>query len=85
MLEAAVEREQRDRRWQARLAANLINLAGRGLKRPVTDNDLLGIMPRAAPRKKHKWRTAAEVMREDAERARRAAEKRQNETSEPLR
>jgi hypothetical protein len=77
MLEAAAERELRQCRWQARLVANLINLAGRGLKRAVTEADLLGTA-KPETRKKYKWRTQAQVMQEDAERAKRAAEKQQN-------
>lgn len=66
MLDAAAEREARERRWQARMVANLCNIAGRPLKRAVTEDDVLGIAP---PRKRYRWRTAAEVMREDQRRA----------------
>ena len=53
------------------MVANLINNAGRPLKRAVSVEDVLGI---AEPRKKYKFRTRAEVMAEDAERERRAKE-----------
>ena len=71
MLDASAERERRERLWQAVMVANLINNAGRPLKRPVTMEDVLGIAP---PRKNYKFRTRAEVMAEDAERERRAKE-----------
>jgi hypothetical protein len=65
MMEAA---DRRDRR-QAAYVANIINLAGRPIKKPVTVEALLGIVEK---RKRYKWRTAAEVMREDQERAAKA-------------
>ncbi len=66
MFEAAADGEARRSRLQAAFVANIINLAGRPLKRAVTVDGLLGI---EAPRKRYKWRKAADVIREDQERA----------------
>jgi hypothetical protein len=65
MLEAAIARNEREWRWQAVLAADVVNYAGKSLKRTVTADDILGIAKKPT---KRKWRTAAEVMRENAAR-----------------
>ena len=71
VVEAAGEQEAISRRWQATMVANLINCVGRPLKRAITAEQILGIAPPRLFTKKNR-RTAAQVMQEDAERAKAA-------------
>ena len=71
VVEAANKREMASRRWDAMMVANLINCVGRPLKKAMTAERILGITPPRLFTKKNR-RTAAQVMQEDAERAKAA-------------